>query len=167
MGRLAALSLPLLLAGCIYSFTGGGLPGHVDTVAVVALDNETPEPLLETEVQRALQNELPRQLGVRLAEESLADAVVRGIIRSYSEAPASVRPSQGQQEPAPVVQFEIRITYDVEIYDRTADQIIWRSQGQTVTGSFNPEAGEGVQDGKTRAIEELVRKVIEGAQSQW
>lgn len=167
MSRLAALSLPLALAGCIYSFTGGGLPGHVNTVAVVTMDNETPEPLLESEVQRALQNELPRRLGVRLAEESLADAVVRGIIRSYSEAPASVRPSQGQGDPAPVVQFEVRISYDIEIYDRTADQIIWRSQAQTATGSFNPEAGESIQDGKARAIEELVRKVIEGAQSQW
>lgn len=167
MARVIVLSLAALLTGCLYSFTGGGLPPHVNTVAVVGLDNETPEPLLESEVQRALQGELPRQLGVRLAEEGLADAVIRGVIRSYSEAPASVRPAQGERDQPPVVQFEVRISFDVEIYDRTADEIIWRAQGQTVTGSFNPEAGETVQEGKTRAIEELVRKVIEGAQSQW
>lgn len=167
MARLVVLSLAFSLSGCLYSFTGGGLPPHVDTVAVVSLDNETPEPLLESDVQRALQGEFPRQLGVRLAEESLADAVVRGIIRSYSESAASVRPAQGQTGQAPVVQFEIRISYDIEIYDRTADEIIWRSRAQTATGSFNPDAGETVQDGKARAIEDLVRKVIEGAQSQW
>lgn len=155
-----------VLPACIYSFTGGGLPRHVDTVAVVAIENETPEPLLETEVQRALQAELPRQLGVRLAEESLADAVVRGLIRSYVESAASVRPAQAEDQTT-VVQREIRITYDVEIYDRTEDRILWRVASQSVTGSFNPDAGETVQDGKTRAIEELVKKVIEGAQSQW
>lgn len=166
MGRLVVLSTVLLLTGCLYSFTGGGLPQHVDTVAIVSMDNETPEPLLESQVQRALENELPRQLGVRLAEESLADAVVRGVIRSYAESPASVRP-QGQEGQAPVVQFEIRISYDIEIYDRTAEEIIWRSRAQTAAGSFNPEAGETVEEGKARAITELVRKVIEGAQSQW
>jgi hypothetical protein len=167
MPRVIVVSLLTLLTGCMYSFTGGGLPRHVNTVAVVTLDNETREPLLESEVQRALQSELPRQLGVRLAEEGLADAVIRGVIRNYTEAAASVRPSQGQDDPPPVVQFEVRISYDIEIYDRTADEVIWRSQAQSVTGSFNPDAGETVQDGKSRAIEELVRKVIEGAQSQW
>jgi hypothetical protein len=168
MRPAASAGLLALLAGCIYSFTGGGLPAHVDTVAVVALDNETPEPLLETEVQQALQMEIPRQLSVRLAEESLADAVVRGVIRRYDEAPVSVRPAQGEDAPQqPVVAFEVRIGYDLEIYDRTADQIIWRAASQTATGRFNPDGGETAQDGKARAIEELVRKVIEGAQSQW
>jgi hypothetical protein len=164
---ISASLLALLCAGCIYSFTGGGLPRHVDTVAIVALENESPEPLLESEVQRALQGELPRQLGVRLAEEGLADAVVRGVIRSYGEAPASVRPTQEGMGQSPVVQFEVRITFDIEIYDRAEDAILWRAAGQSVAGNFNPQAGETVQDGKARAIEELVRKVVEGAQSQW
>lgn len=168
MSRALSLSLLTLLVGCVYSFTGGGLPGHVRTVAVVALDNETPEPLLETEVQQALQAELPRRLGVRLADEGLADAVVRGTIRSYTEAPASVRPSQGDDpNRQPVVAFEVRIGYDLEIYDRTADAILWRAAGQTVRGSFDPNGGETAQVGKARAVEELVSKVIEGAQSQW
>lgn len=156
----------LVLAGCIYSFTGGGLPSHVNTVSIPALENETTEPLLETDVQTALQDELPRRLGVRLAEEGLADAVVRGVIRSYGETPASVRPAQGPGQ-TPVVQREIRITYDIEIFDRTEDKVIWRVGGQSVTGSFNPDAGETAQQGKVRAVRELVTKVVEGAQSQW
>lgn len=167
---LAAL-LAVLLAGCVYSFVGGGLPGHVRRVAILEMENESAEPLLETDIQQALQAELPRRLGVRLAEEDVADAVVRGTIRSYGEAPASIRPSQrgdpGDPGEAPVVQREVRLTVDIEIYDLVEDRVLWRASGQTVAGSFNPESAESAANGKARAIEELVQRVIEGAQSQW
>jgi hypothetical protein len=165
--RTLPATLLVLAAGCMYSFAGGGLPAHVDTVAILALDNETAEPLLESDVQQALQSELPRSLGVRLAEESLADAVIRGVIRGYSEMPAAIRPAQESEGQSPVVQREVRITYDVEIYDQEEDRVLWRVTGQSVVGSFNPEASETIEVGKARAIEQLVTKVIEGAQSQW
>lgn len=154
----------------MYSFVGGGLPSHIRTVAITALENDTPQPLLEADVQRALQGELPRSLGVRLAEEQLADAVVRGRITGYDEVAASVRPTQGQgpeQNQVPVVQREVRITYDLEIYDQEQDQVIWTATGQSVTGPFLPEDGETPIEGRARAIRELVKKVVEGAQSQW
>lgn len=160
------LALLLSLSGCMYSFVGGGLPPHVRTVAILPVENETAQPLLETDVERALQAELPRSLGVRLAEEELADAVVRGSIRRYDEVASSVRPSQGEQQ-VPVVQREVRITYDLEIFDQREDKLLWKATSQTVTGTFLPDNGETAQEGRARALEELVRKVIEGAQSQW
>lgn len=164
--RASALLLPLLLAGCLYSFTGGGLPSHIRTVAVAQLENNSPEPLVDADVQRALQSELPRDLGVRLAEEDRADAVVRGTISAYDELAASVRPAQEENQ-VPVVQREVRITYTLEIYDRVQDQVIWSAQSQQVVGTFLPDQGETANEGKIRAIENLVQKVIEGAQSQW
>lgn len=154
----------------MYSFVGGGLPSHIRTVAIVALENDTPQPLLEADVQRALQGELPRNLGVRLAEEQLADAVVRGRLTGYDELAASVRPSQGPQsgqDQVPVVQREVRITYDLEIFDQEQDKVIWTATSQSVSGTFLPEDGETPLEGRARAIKELVKKVVEGAQSQW
>lgn len=154
------------LGGCVYSFTGGGLPGHIRTVAVLAFDNATVQPLLETDIQRALQATFPRDLGVRLAEESVADAVVRGKVVGYDEVAASVRPTDQLGAQVPVVQREIRITYEAEIYDLREDKRIWGIQSQSVTGTYQPES-EAPDIGRARAIKELVNKLIEGAQSQW
>jgi hypothetical protein len=66
----------------------------------------------------------------------------------------------------PVLQREVRITYDVEIYDLHNDRSLWRAQSQSVTGNFQPD-NEAVEVGRTRAVEQLVQKIIEGAQSQW
>lgn len=157
----------------MYSFVGGGLPEHIDRVAVLPFElevdalanNVSPPPLLATDLQQQLQAELPRSLGVRLAEESLADAVVRGTIVGYEEVAASVRPTQGEDE-VPVVQRQIRIAFSAEIYDVAGDRPLWRANSQSVVGNYLPES-ETMEAGVERAIEELVRKVIEGAQSQW
>lgn len=162
-GGLATLPL----AGCLYSFAGGGLPGHIRTVAIQPFDNGTTQPLLETDIQRALQSELPRKLGVRLADEATADAIVRGRVVGYDEVAASVRPATGPDiETVPVIQRQIRLTYEAEIYDIQQDEPIWTVSSQAVVGNFQPES-ESAEIGRARAIEELVTRVIEGAQSQW
>ena len=164
MRRLASLLVLVLLSGC-YSFVGGGLPGHVRTVAVVPFENATPQPLLESEIETLIQQQLPRSLGVRIAAEDAADAVVRGRITGYDEIAASVRPTQ-QDQSIPVVQRQVRITFEAEIYDLSEDRSLWRGSGLTVLGNFQPES-ESPEIGRARAIEDLVRRIIEGAQSQW
>jgi hypothetical protein len=165
--RLAPLVLALLVVcgGC-YSFTGGGLPNHIRTVAVQAFENTTVQPLLETDIQRELQTSLPRNLGVRLAEEAIADAVVRGTVVGYEEVAASVRPSDQTSERVTVAQRQVRITYNAEIYDLKQDRRIWSAQGQSVLGNYQPD-NETPEVGRQRAIREISTRMIEGAQSQW
>jgi hypothetical protein len=76
-----------------------------------------------------------------------------------------VRPSQ-QDERVPVVQRQVRITYEAEIYDLREDRPLWRAQARSVLGNFQPDS-ESPDQGRARAVQELVRSVIEGAQSQW
>jgi len=163
---LAALVTLLLGSSGCYSFTGGGLPGHIRTVAVQAFDNTTVQPLLETDIQRELQSALPRNLGVRLAEEAIADAVVRGTVVGYEEIAASVRPSEQGAERIDVAQRQVRITYNAEIYDLKEDRRIWAAQSQSVVGNYQPDS-ETPEVGRQRAIKEISNKMIEGAQSQW
>ncbi len=166
--RLALVALLLLpLSGCLYSFVGGGLPSHVRTVAILPFENTTPQPLIESEIEARLQQELPRNLGIRVAAEDAADAVVRGRITGYDEVAASVRPNPGgANDPVPVLQRQVRITYEAEIYDMREDRALWRGSGQSVTGNFQPDS-ETPEQGRARAVEELVRSIITGAQSQW
>ena len=165
--RLVAALVTLLLgSGGCYSFTGGGLPGHIRTVAVLPFDNTTVQPLLETDIQRELQTALPRNLGVRLAEEAIADAVVRGTVVGYEEVAASVRPSEQGAERIDVAQRQVRITYNAEIYDLKEDRRIWAAQSQSVVGPYQPDS-ETPEVGRQRAIKEISNRMIEGAQSQW
>jgi len=157
--------LALLLSGCFYSFVGGGLPRHIRSVALLPFENTTAQPLLDSEVESRMQQEIPRNLGVRIASETAADAVVRGRILGYEEVATSIRPTQDANQ-IPVVQRQVRITFDAEIYDMREDQSLWRGQSISVIGNFDP-GSESPEEGRTRAVQEVVRRVVEGAQSQW
>lgn len=164
--RGSILLVFLLLNGCLYSLTGGGLPGHIDTIAVEQFENTTSQPLIESELETRLQQEVPRNLGVQLAAPDAADAIVRGRITGYDELAASVRPSRDPSDRIPVVQRQVRITYEAEIYDLREDRPLWQARAQSVVANFQPDS-ESPEVGRTRAIQEVVRQVIEGAQSQW
>jgi hypothetical protein len=155
----------LVLSGCLYSFTGGGLPRHIRTVAIVPFENTTPEAGLTTEIHTQLQDQLPRNLGVRLADERVADAVIRGRITGFDEPPPVVRPPVpgGRVEP---VQGQIRITVEAEIYDLRENRPLWQGRGLSVIGNYQYDR-EQRPAGQTRAVQELARRIIEGAQSQW
>jgi hypothetical protein len=167
MVRLGSLLViaAVLLSGCIYSFTGGGLPRHIRTIAVVPFENTTPEAGLTTEIYTQLQEQLPRSLGVRLTDERVADAVIRGRITGFDEPPPVVRPPApgGRVEP---VQGQIRLTVEAEIYDLRENRALWQNRSLSVIGNYQFDREQRLA-GQTRAVQELARRIIEGAQSQW
>ena len=150
----------------MYSFTGGGLPSHVRTVFVELFENQTPYEFLRAEIQRELQRELPRDLGVRLAAQANADAIIRGELTSYQETTVNIDPNTSPTGRIQTQQRRVEITFNAEIYDVEKDQVIWRGNGISAQGDYNPER-ENVDAGRERAIEQLIQKVTEGAQSQW
>ena len=161
----ALLAAALLLPGCIYKFTGGGLPTNIRTVYVDLFDNTTPYDFLRSDVQRQLQDQLPRNLGLRLASQQTADAIVRGKLSGYDEAVTNFDPSAGGRITSN--QTRVQITFDAEIYDVKADRVLWQGSSISAIGLFSRERGETVEVGRRKALEDLVQKLIEGAQSQW
>ena len=73
----------LLQSGCFYGFAGGGLPPHIRTIAILPFDNRTGEVALTQEVAEAVRQAMENRLGLRVAGEQQADAIVRGTIMSY------------------------------------------------------------------------------------
>jgi len=63
-------------------------------------------------------------------------------------------------DPSRVVGFAV----DVEILDQTTGKTLWNRRGLVAQGDYD-ERQEA--EGRRRAIEKLVRDIIEGAQSQW
>ena len=156
----------MLLSGCLYSFRAGSFPPeHIRTVAVQPFENDTDLFELSNEVYDELLRNLPRALGIRTAGEDVADAIVRGTIVRYDVVAPSYR-AGAEGQPAEVLQRQVNITVRVEIVDLVENVILWEEAGVTAQGQFL-EASETEEVGRVEAIELLVQKIVDGAQSNW
>ena len=159
---VAAVALAGAASGCVYGFRGGGLPGHIRTVAVLPFDNRTGEPALTQEVFQSIRDAVERRLGLRAAPESGADAIVRGeIVRYEPDIPLSYTSGQGRVE---VTRRRVQITVNVEIFDQRLGRALWQRNGLSVDGEYQPPQEI---EGRRTALAKLVADVVEGAQSQW
>lgn len=159
-GLLAGLLV--IAAGCSYGFTGGGLPTHIRTVAVLPFSNETASPDITKEVTEALRDGLGRRLGLRDASEEKASAIARGTIVRY-EIDVPVAYSANPQQ-ATATRRKLQIVVDVELYDQVLGKTIWTKKGIIGEGEY---AERAEAEGRKQAISKIVNEVIEGAQSQW
>src|SRR5512138_2804798 len=115
--RASALLLLSALAGCNYGFRGGGgLPDHVRTIYIAPFENQTEKPDLDPQIFRALNDQLPRALGLRLAGEQNADLVVSGKITRYDDVDSNYRP--GQQSSSINVELQqVSISLAIQLLD--------------------------------------------------
>jgi hypothetical protein len=157
------VSLALLgLAGCRYSFAGGGLPPHIHTMAITTFDNQTSSPDIPKELYDTLHTELDRRLGVRDAPQERADALVRGVIQSYeADVPVGFSANSKQSETA---QRQLEITVEVEIVDQSNGKVLYQNKALRAEASY-PERAE--ETGRAQAITKIVQTIVEGVQSNW
>lgn len=162
MRRFGVLSL-VLLAGCLYSLSGGGgLPRHIRTVAVIPFENETANPDIPTELHLELRKALESKLGVREAPEARANAVVTGTIRKYeADVPVGFSADPARATSA---RRRVQVVVDVKIVDQTTGKTLFEKAGLSAEGEY---AERSELDGRKQAIDRIVADIIEGAQSQW
>jgi hypothetical protein len=145
----------------VYGFAGGTLP-NVKTVAILPFDNDTPEPRLTQQVSEAVRQALEGRLGLRVATEATADAVVHGrVVRYDADLPIALQPGQGQVN---VTKRKVQLTVDVEIVNQREGTTVWKRQGILVDGEYTPPQEA---EGRKLALEKLVTQIVDGAQSQW
>ena len=162
----AAVAAALTAGGCNYSFiSGAGLPSHVRTVAILPFENDTGRFELTQEIHEALLRQLPRALGLNPAGEETADAVISGTIVGYNLTAPLYRRGQ-QAETIQVLQREVVLQAKVEILDREEYTILWDNSNLRVVGQYL-DASETEEVGRAEAIELLVQKIVDGAQSNW
>lgn len=154
----------LAVSNCLYGFAGGGLPGHIRTVAILPFDNQTPEPTLTQEVFEAIREAMEGRLGLRPSAETSADAVVRGtIVRYQPDIPLSFQAGQRAGDIS-VTRRRVQLTLNVEIFDQREQRNLWQRSGLSVDGEYDPP---DEAKGREVALEKLVSDLVDGAQSQW
>jgi hypothetical protein len=161
---LLALLLLASLAGCNYTFKqGGGLPPHVRTIFLDSFENETAEFGVEQQLDQKLMERIPRGLGIRVAGRETADAILTGVITRYDDQAQNFRPGDPRGNEA--LQHQVMLTAQVAIVDTRRRVYLWRSQvmGQ---GLYRPESQDR-DVAWAEAIDQIIQKIIDGAQSQW
>lgn len=157
------LAVAALSSGC-YSFTGGGLPPHIRTIYVLPVENRTAQFELTEPFTRQLTDAIRGRLGVQLASRENADAEIRAEIIRYDDAATNF--SGVENVGADVFQRRVTISARVEIVDLARNEIVWDGSGVSGTGEYAPDS-ETEQTGQDVALENLIQKIIDGAQSQW
>lgn len=156
--------LPLvLLAGCNYGLRGGGFPEHIRTMYVESFENQTPQFELEQQLFRAIVDEVPSSLGVRIGSRTNADALLTGSILGYDDVAQNY--ASGGDGRVQVLEHQVRISVNVRLVDTRENVILWEGRVSGV-GRYAPDT-ETEDEGRRLAIDDIVREVIDGAQSQW
>ena len=155
--------LPVFLLCACYSFSGGGFPQDVRTIFIAPLDNKTAKFELDTQLQRALTERLPRSLGVRFAGERVADAVLRGSITQYNDVAQNYRP--GDNGNVTVIAHKVTISVAVQIIDVKHNRVLWDGTASG-SGDYRPDS-QTDEVARTKAIQQLIQAIVDGAQSQW
>lgn len=159
---LAAMLLALGGCGVRYGMSQGGFPEHIRSIAVEPLENETTSAELPQELLEQLRRELRRRFGLREASPDRADALVRGVLRTYdTDVPVAFSSDRTQSLSA---RRRLQVTMDIAIVDQSTGHAIWERKGLRAEGEY-PERAEA--SGRRQAIERIVQQVIDGAQSQW
>ena len=163
LGTLTCIAV-LAAAGCNYGFRSGSFPDHIRTVAILPFDNDTNRFELTQEIHEELLRTLPRALGVTNAGEDVADALVQGRIVRYDMTAPLFRSGQ-QAGQVDVLQRQVNIRIEVELIDLVENLILWDNRGLNTQGQYLE--GESEEVGRAEAIELLVQRIVDGAQSNW
>ncbi len=165
---MAAAAIALVsvgTTGCLYKFSGGGgLPSHINTVFVPPVENETTQFALTELLTTGLLDAARGRLGVQLASEEDADAVIRASITRYSDRALNFQAQENVG--AQVFERQVSITARVEIIDVTRNEILWSVPAVNGLGQYEPDTDTDVA-AQEIALENLIQKVVDGAQSQW
>jgi hypothetical protein len=163
---VASTALAVGTVGCNYTFSGGGgLPSHIETVYVTPIENRTTQfGLTETFTDKLLEA-VRRNLGVQLAAEAEADATIVAELTRYTDTAMNF---QGVENVgAAVFQRRVSIVAQVQIIDRSKNEVIWNGTGVMGDGEYSPADPAGESTGQDVALDNLVQKIVDGAQSQW
>ena len=152
--------------GCNYTFSGGGgLPSHIETVYVPPIENRTTQFALTQSFTEKLLDAVRRNLGVQLAAEAEADATIVAELSRYTDTAINF---QGVEDVgAAVFQRRVSIVAQVQIIDRSRNEVIWNGTGVVGDGEYSPADPAGESTGQEVALDNLVQKIVDGAQSQW
>jgi len=144
----------VLLAGCGYRFSGSGnLPAGIQRVFVSTVANRTAETGLESVLTGDLRYEFIRN--DRLAEETAADGVLTGVIKSLQVGTISRSGLETSLE------RRVSVSVDLKLTDRNG-KVVWFVNGIAASESYRVVSDEqGTERNKRQALDTLLQRLAQ------
>lgn len=169
MRRSVILVTLLWTVGCAYGFAGGGLPNELKTVAVLPFENRTSDPTMAQEANREVREAVQSRLGLRGAAEAQADVVVRGTVTRYEpDQPVSFRGTSAstgsRANDVQVSKRLLQLSLELEMIQKNTGRNLLRTRTFSVDAQYDPGREA---TGRRDALEQLINRLVQEAQSQW
>ena len=163
--RACRLCVPMIaLAGCVNYQVGTTLPRHLRTIMVEPFANESGEPNLETELQRAIRQEIQREGQLRLQSAETAAIHLRGTLLSYRLDPMRY----DQNRPKTVAEYRVVVRARIEAVEAATGKAI---VAQTVVGDATLRAAGDLTTARRAALPEAARQaaheIVNAVVSAW
>jgi len=161
--RLVSLStvyclLSTFLSCGPYSFTGAGLPG-VKTIAIPLFENQTEEYGIREELTNKLVLAFVQDNTLKVANERIADAVLRGTILKYQKEAYTFDENENVKE------YIARIYVKMIVEDKKHNKNIWEEDNLQGWGTFPADSSEAY--GKSKAIDKLTEDIVNRTVKGW
>ncbi len=161
------LALTVLMTGCFrYSFTGA-VPSHIKTVAIPLFQNNTAEYGIVEQLTDELILVFQNDNTLKIADESSADAILRGTLLRVEDAPYTYA-GEGEAANFSVGEYKLTLIVKVEYYDQVKDEVIWEQEVQG-WGTYDYVSGtpDEREEGFNEAIDKLAEDVLNLTVSGW
>jgi hypothetical protein len=165
-GRLTVLlGLVGAVAGCAYGFSSSLLPGHIKTIAIPLLENQTDRGDLSSALADSLVEAFIDNHTLRVVGEKEADSVLEGVIREYRREPYTVDENETVQE------YRVEIVVEVSFVDVRKNKVIWEEPRLSQWDTYNfvavggqPAESEEIGIGRVLAklTNDIVNRTVEG-----
>lgn len=160
------LCVGFLFGGCLrYSFTGASIPPGVNTIYIPFFPDQSNSGLgdLSNRLNEVLINRFVNQSKLQLANnEADADAILNGVITSYSNRPFSI----GGDEQANQNEVSISVRATFRYTSKEEDEWSSSFNGRaTYDPSVEPIEGENIA--ATGALEQVANNMFNDAVSNW
>lgn len=160
VGTGAAL---LLLSGC-YSFSGSNLPGHLKTLAIPSVKNQTLEPGIESELTGDITERFVSDGRIKLATSERADARLDLELTGYEN---KVRNYSASEEP---LDYIVVLTMHAQFRDLVKNRDLWTEEALQATAVWAPDGSSGSRsetEARTKAVEQLATDLAARVFEQW
>ncbi|MFH1686857.1 MAG: LptE family protein [bacterium] len=147
------------LAGCgVYSFKPSGESDY-ESLAIERLTNQTQEHELADQITDLIIDAFIADGSMKVVAPSSADAVLRGVFKSYSREPLAYDETDQVQSYRVTMGFEIMLTNPAD------DSEIWKETFSQY-GVYEV-ATETEEDARQRAIDRLIEQIIQKTTKSW
>lgn len=127
---VVALFASVVTTGCGYSLAGRGnfLPDYIAVVAIPTFENQSDR----VEVEELFTLKVVEEFNARgrykiQPEEAGADAILTGVVLSFTSAPSVLEGSAQDVEGSQASTYTVVVRAQVEFKDLVADNVIWSS----------------------------------------